>query len=64
MMDFLVDLKLDSEENELSLNNPELIIEFRDNLLNFQSNYSETNIVEFFSDFIEKTGILSYIETH
>jgi hypothetical protein len=64
MMDFLVELKLDPEENESNLNNPELIMEFRDNLLNFQSSYSETNIVEFFSDFIEKTGILSYIETH
>jgi hypothetical protein len=64
MMDFLVELKLDPEENESNLNNPELIIEFRDNLLNFQSSYSETNIVEFFSEFIEKTGILSYIETH
>ncbi len=64
MMDFLVELKLDSEENELNLNNPELIIEFRDNLLDFQSNYSATNIVEFFSHFIDKTWILTYVETH
>ncbi len=64
MMDFLVELDLNSEENELNLNNPELIIEFRDNLLDFQSNYSLTNIVEFFSHFIEKTWILAYIETH
>ncbi|MEA3387374.1 MAG: hypothetical protein U9Q66_03165 [Patescibacteria group bacterium] len=55
MMDFLIDLDLKSEENELNLNNPELIIEFRDNLLDFQSNYASTNIVEFFSHFIEKT---------
>jgi hypothetical protein len=35
MMDFLMDLNLDSDENELNLNNPELIIEFRNNLLEF-----------------------------
>jgi hypothetical protein len=67
MMDFLVELKLDSKVPHpnplprgegiatLELSNPELIIEFRDNLLDFQSNYSATNIVEFFSHFIDKT---------
>lgn len=63
MMDFLMDLNLDSDENELNLNNPELIIEFRNNLLEFWKVFASTNIVEFFSIFIEKTWILKYIES-
>ena len=66
MIDYLVDLDNKSEEEKatLNLNNEKLLIEFRDNLLEFQANYASTNIVEFFSHFIEKTGILAYIETH
>ncbi|MFC1797734.1 hypothetical protein ACFLY2_00690 [Patescibacteria group bacterium] len=57
MIDFLVglDKMQDEEKSALNLNNESLLIEFRDNILEFQANYSSTNIVEFFSHFIEQT---------
>jgi len=61
IIDFLID---ESNFEELGLKNKDSLIEFRDNLLEFQSNSSELSIVEFFSIFIEKTWILTYIETH
>ncbi len=61
IMDFLSE---ESNLDELNLSEKNELIEFRDNLLDFQANSGTTNIVEFFSDFIKKTGILEYIETH
>jgi hypothetical protein len=61
IIDFLIN---ESNFEELKLNNKDLLIDFRDNLLDFQTNLSELSITEFFSNFIEKTGILTYIETH
>jgi hypothetical protein len=57
MIDFLISLDSmeDEEKSSLNLNNEALLIEFRNNLLDFQENYSSTNIVEFFSHFIKKT---------
>jgi len=61
MIDFLTN---ESDFKELNLRNPELLIEFRNQLLDLQTKNSDINIVEFFSYFIDKTGILTYIETH
>ena len=57
IMDFLGD-----ESNLLELNNLDKIINFRNNLLKFKTKASEVNVVEFFSFFIEKIGILEYMD--
>lgn len=61
IIDFISD---ESNLNELNLSEKEKLIEFRDNLLDFQANSGNTNIIEFFSEFIKKTGIIEYLETH
>jgi DNA helicase II / ATP-dependent DNA helicase PcrA len=64
LMDFLSEFNAENISNEIKLNYPKLLIEFRDNLLLFWSKVSDLSFVEFFWYFIEKTGILKYIETN
>ncbi|MFK7780058.1 MAG: ATP-dependent DNA helicase [Candidatus Gracilibacteria bacterium] len=64
LMDFLGEFDIRDDSNEIKLNYPELIINFRDNLLKFGTKASDLSFVEFFGIFIEKTGILEYIETN
>ena len=51
IMDFLSDT---DNLKDLSLSDPKKIVDFRDNILDFQTKASEVNVVEFFSYFIEK----------
>lgn len=64
IMDFLLELDIRNEINEIKLNNPEQLIDFRDNLIKFWTNAVDLSFVEFFWVFIEKTNILEYIETN
>lgn len=49
---------------DLWLSDPKKIMDFRNNLLDFQQKSSEINIVEFFSYFIEKIWLLNFVETN
>lgn len=64
LMDFLWEFNTQNISDEIKLNYPKLLIDFRDNLLLFCSKASDLSFVEFFWFFIEETGILKYIETN
>ena len=61
IMDFLSDT---DNLKDLSLSDPKKIVDFRDNILDFQTKASEVNVVEFFSYFIEKLWLLEYMENY
>ncbi len=75
MMDFLSELNIDESKNNQSslfyykwqsLDNLKFdikkLIEFRDSIFDYNRELIEKNLVSFFNYFIEKTGILKYIE--
>jgi len=60
LFDFLIEL----EPENVEINNPEILIDFRDNLLNFNSQANDLSFHEFFWIFVEKIWLLEYIETN
>ncbi len=60
LFDFLVDLDIENKD----IRNPDILINFRDNLLKLNSQASDLSFVEFFWIFIEKIWLLEYIESN
>ena len=61
MMDYLTD---ESYLDEVDITSKEALITFRDALLKYNWNISDNSITEFIHEFLNDSGILSYIETH
>lgn len=59
IFDFLND---ENKLEELNLKNKDLIIDFRNKILEFQTEISKSNIIAFFTYFIKETNILDYVK--